>query len=506
MRLTSRILGLAVLVGLVAALALGAFAWHRQLPAALAGFAARTACGGVFIAGRPADEVVQHDLHALSVVLRAIDLRIDESRQRVSAALPGVETRYALFRPGQGCHLLPLEEVPEVAALEAAVEPRRRTNSLSGADTALRAQDLQPRSRAWPQGSGALPRDQWPHPVDAGMLERAVEQAFSAPAASSVRPGSPPGNGRGTRAVLVARDGRLLVERYAEGFDAHTPQLGWSMAKTVLGVLAWSRLQATAVDLRTPVVDLVTHVPRPQWVGEWRRDQRRLITIDQLLTMYDGLAHPSDHTRLFSELPELLWIEPDAGRFAGERESAHAAGVHWRYASAVTNLLSRVLRDRFAAHGDYLDFPVTGLFEPIGATTAQFEADHAGNLLGSSYLWASPQDWLRLGQVMLDDGRWGDRQVFAPGWLEYARAPRRDADGTPSPYGAQVWLTGESHALDCPTEARLPADGLVLTGAWGQVMGIFPAQRAVILRLGWKGPNDPASPCDFLADILEALH
>ena len=42
----------------------------------------------------------------------------------------------------------------------------------------------------------------------------------------------------GTRGIVVLRDGQLVGERYAAGFDAATPQLGWSMGKSVTSLLA----------------------------------------------------------------------------------------------------------------------------------------------------------------------------------------------------------------------------------------------------------------------------
>lgn len=504
MRSPSRLLGITVLMTVFVAATVAATALHRQWPAALAGFAARTVCGGVFIAGRPIDEVVQQDLQSLSVAMRLIEISADPDTQRVTATLPIAGSRHALYRPERGCTLLPPQEVPEVAVLAGSTRPQRE-DLLGGAAAALRSERLQPLEVPWPLGAGALPPAQWPDGVNADALNAAIGLAFASGSASSVRPGTESGKSKGTRAVLVALDGQLIAERYAPGFDARTPQLGWSLAKTVFGALAWARFQSQATDLRTPVVDLVSRVPRPRWVGEWKRDGRRAISLDHLFTMFDGLDHSADDAWLMSELPRLLWVVDDAGRFAGQRGLAHAPGEHWRYSSAVTNLLSRVLRDQFASDEDYLAYAGKTLFAPIGALSALFETDGAGNLLGSSYLWASPHDWLRMGQLLLQDGRWGDRTIFPGGWLEYATAYRVEADGRRSPYGAQAWLTGESSALRCGAGEQLPEDGLVATGVWGQILAIFPKRQIVILRLGWSAPAEPAAPCTFLAGVLGAL-
>ncbi len=39
--------------------------------------------------------------------------------------------------------------------------------------------------------------------------------------------------GPSMRAIVVVHKGRIIAERYGEGFDAQTPLVGWSMTKTV---------------------------------------------------------------------------------------------------------------------------------------------------------------------------------------------------------------------------------------------------------------------------------
>ncbi len=43
--------------------------------------------------------------------------------------------------------------------------------------------------------------------------------------------------------MVVVRGGQLVAERYADGFDADTPQLGWSMSKSVTNLLVGRLVQ-----------------------------------------------------------------------------------------------------------------------------------------------------------------------------------------------------------------------------------------------------------------------
>ncbi|MEZ5741044.1 MAG: serine hydrolase [Burkholderiaceae bacterium] len=502
MRLSPRAFGLAAISLLLMLGAAIAFAWHKQYPDSLSGLAAKTACGGVFIARRPLSAVVEQDLQTLSVAMRLITLTIDDRDQLAKATLPITGSRFAVYSPDRGCVLLPPGDVPEARALgpEPMVPTAHRPMRLAAADRATERPPL-----PWPQGSATAAPAQWPAAIDQAALGQAVDKVFAGPHASSVSPSASAARGPGTRAVLVVHEGRLLVERLADGFDSQTPQLGWSMAKTVLGVLAWMRFQELGIHFDSPVVAQMKRVPQPVWAGEWLRDGRAAITIDNLFTMHDGLDHASDSFSMLSDLPQMLWDTDNTASYAGNRTLAHPPGTYWRYASAVSLLLSRVLRDQFASDASYLRYPGEALFAPIGAQSATFETDGDGTFIASSYLWATPQDWARIGWLMLQDGRWGERQVFPKGWLDYARAHRTDSSGEVGPYGAQVWLTHDTKALNCPGSARLPPDGLMLTGAWGQVMGIFPSRQAVILRLGWTTDDASFNRCQWMSDILAAL-
>ncbi len=209
--------------------------------------------------------------------------------------------------------------------------------------------------------------------------------------------------------------------------------------------------------------------------------------------------------RPWSAVPRMLWREPDIASWASRAAIQAQPGTTWRYSSAVSNLLSRVLRDQFASDRSYWQYPVQALFDPIGMRSAVLETDADGTFIASSYLWASAQDWARLGQLILADGNWQGDQIVPPGWLAYALEGRTDTTGRRLPYGAQVWQSHDMASIDCPAATRLPPNGLLLLGHWGQVVGVFPSQAAVIVRLGWTADGEPWDRCSFLADILQAL-
>ncbi len=102
------------------------------------------------------------------------------------------------------------------------------------------------RQAEWPEGS-RVDTGHWPEGVDAAAAASAIEAIFSE---------TDPTRPRGGRALVVVYRGRIVAERYAPGFDAHMPLVGWSMSKTGTNALIglrvsdgkrWSRLSAQSL-------------------------------------------------------------------------------------------------------------------------------------------------------------------------------------------------------------------------------------------------------------------
>ena len=469
-------LALTVLLAALVLLALLTLQYFH-IPANAAGMAAKGVCSAAFVAGRPWQKMMAEDVLPASPVLRLIRIAVNENTRAVTGTFAGLFARTAVWLPDRGCVLDRAESSPPAAA---------RLNP--DAD------------KPWPQGEAPLPPAQWGTGVEVAVLQKVVDQVF-------VGAGDPLATN--ARGVAVIHKGRLLVLRTAPGFTAQTALHGWSMTKTVTGMLMHKMSVDTGLALDTPVVDAFsktpqTHVARePAWLADWRTDGRKGIKLSDLLYMRDGLASTEDY-QPWGSVPQMLWGTTDTAAFAADVPLEAAPGTRWRYLSATANLVSGVARGRFATDTEYWAYPAKVLFGPIGARTAVLETDASGNWVGSSYLWASAGDWGRLGLLMLNDGRWGDAQVLPPGWLRLAATPSTP-QGEGSGYGAQTWRYGDPTAGRCKGNPGVPADTLAMGGHWGQVVAMVPTRDAVIVRLGWTFKRDQFDTCAFIADVLSAL-
>jgi len=463
-----RVSGLLVALVVLASVALLYFG----IPQNAAGMAAKGICSAAFVAGRPWQKMLAEDVLPASPLLRLVSVAVDENARTVTAKFAGLFARQAALLPQRGCVL-------DVAAASASAPVAKRASPEAG--------------QPWPQGEAPLPVTQWGPGVDAAALQKVLDQAF-------VGAGDP--LAANARAVAIIHKGRLLVLRAAPGFSPGTALHGWSMAKTVNGMLMHKLAADTHLSLDSAVVDAFPQAREPAWVAAWRTDERQRIKVSDLLYMRDGLASTEDYDP-WGSVPNMLWGQPNVAAFAAASPTQAVPGTRWRYLSATANLMAGVARARFANDADYWAYPAKALFEPIGATSAVLETDSNGNWVGSSYLWASAGDWGRLGQLMLNDGRWGATQVLPPGWLQRA-ATASTPQGEGQGYGAHTWLIGNPVVGECRGHG-VPADALSMSGHWGQVVAVVPSREAVVVRLGWTFKRRQFDSCAFVAAVLKAL-
>lgn len=442
---------------------------YLGIPHNAAGMAAKGICSAAWVGGRPMANLMAQEVLPASPVLKAISITVDEARHTVTARFAGVVARRAALLKDRGC------------VLDAEPDPQ--------------AQPYQPyadRATPWPQGELALPPDQWGTGVDAEKLLRVADTVF-------VGAGDP--GAANARGFAVVHRGRLLVLRDAPGFAAGTALHGWSMTKTITGMLTHKLSAEAGLALDAPVVRAFPAGREPAWVAHWRTDSRKDIRVSDLLYMRDGLQTTEDY-QPWGSVPRMLWGAGDTAAWAAAHPLEVPAGTRWRYLSATANLLAAVDRGRFATDADYWAYPAKALFAPIGARSATLETDSQGNWVGSSYLWASVADWARLGELVLRDGTWGGVQVLPPGWLRRASTPSL-SEGPGQGYGAQSWLYGNREAGDCKAYPGVPQDTVAMGGHWGQMVAVVPSLSAVVVRLGWiHGPYDQ---CKLLSEVLSTL-
>ncbi|WP_234794676.1 serine hydrolase domain-containing protein [Xaviernesmea oryzae] len=415
----------------VVALFAGAAGWLAVAPPELLlvgdGYAAKIVCSNVFLAGRDADEVLAQDVQAPGhPLLRLIHVSVDRERKVVTARMFGFAAPgHAIYREGLGCTNV---SPGEFAAFPGNRSLRRRTPQ---------ADDSKP----WPDGSGARIEP---------VLQAVVEDDRLA--------------GPGIRAVLVLRNGVIVAERYGKGFAASTPLLGWSMAKTVTAAIIGLRVRDGAMALG-----------RADLLPDWRNDNRRRITLADLMAMQSGLAFNENYGSV-TDVTRMLFLENDMARFAAAHPLAADPGSQFSYSSGTAMVLSRLWMDSLPSPREALTYPRAQLFRPLGMASAVIEPDAHGTFVGSSYMYATARDWGRFAQLLVQGGQWKGEALLPPGYVEAMRQPTAASGGRYG--GGQVWTRPKDLA------GPYPEDSFWMRGHDGQSIMIVPSLGLVVLRMG----------------------
>lgn len=336
-------------------------------------------------------------------------------------------------------------------------------------------------SQARAPGSNAWPR--------AGLAEAGFAPDLGERLDAAVRDGRL----ENLHAVLVARSGRLVVERYWEGedeiwgrprgrvrFDAATLHDLRSVTKSVVGLLYGIALAEGAVP--PPEAPLLEQFPAyPELAREVLRSRMR---VEHALTMTlgtrwdEGLSYADPRN---SE--HAMELAPDRYRYALDRPMVAAPGERWTYNGGATALLGALIAK---GTGRSLDaYAAEALLEPLGITRAAWVRGADGRPVAASGLRLRPRDLARIGQLVLDRGRRGDRQIVPAAWLE--RSFRRHADAGELAYGYHWWLEGGQDG---------PPRWIAALGNGGQRLFVSPGLDMVVVVMAgnynrpdaWKVP------------------
>jgi CubicO group peptidase (beta-lactamase class C family) len=341
----------------------------------------------------------------------------------------------------------------------------------------------QPPGVAWPIASWP----QGPPDADAAALTRAQQELFL-----------PIGRGGvpDTRALLAVQGGRLVLERYADGFGPESRFRSWSMAKSVTQALVGILVREGRLELDAPA-------PVPAWGAAG--DPRGALTLRNLLNMTSGLDNADGDDGAQSFVARILFgdLSGDTASAAAQVSLAYPPGTHWAYSTGTTQIVSGILaREVGGGREGMRAFVERELATPLGAKSLLLEFDAAGTPLGGGYLFASARDWARLGTLYLRDGVWDGRRILPEGWVEFARMPA--PAGNNGTYGAGFWVNGEP-AGDQFRPLREGLDAFEMSGNAGQFVVIAPDRDLVVVRLGEMQRFTWPELSSTLSDLIAAF-
>jgi CubicO group peptidase (beta-lactamase class C family) len=306
-------------------------------------------------------------------------------------------------------------------------------------------------------------------------------------------------DGTYTDALVVLHDGRLVAERYGDGMTAATPHLLMSVSKSVVSCVAGALAGRGELDPGALVTDYVPEAASSGYAGATVRD---------LLDMRTGVAFRETYTALDAEVRvmerSMGWRPAEPGDPAGAypylltlgTEGPH--GGEFTYRSADTDMLGWVCE---RASGTRMADLISALiWRPVGAERdAEITCDPLGSAIHDGGVSATARDLARFGQMLIDDGAAGGRQVVPAGWLDDARAPGPGVREAFAATDNALALPGGWYRSKFWVIPGYDGPVLVCLGIHGQLIYADRAARTVVAKFSsWPDPQHTG----YLVDTL----
>ncbi|MGR3809977.1 serine hydrolase domain-containing protein [Jiulongibacter sp. NS-SX5] len=272
-----------------------------------------------------------------------------------------------------------------------------------------------------------------------------------------------------TRAFLLLKDGKLVIEEYQGedllGLQDFGKESQWYWASA--GKTLTSFLVGLAQEQGYLNIDNKTS----EYLGEgWTSmplEKENLITVKHQLTMTSGMD---------IEVDDPFCTEPKCFAYLAD------AGTRWEYHNGPYTILDEVITS--ATNQDFDSFFNENLRDKIGM-------DGKWRYVENNHVYFSTaRSMARFGLMILNDGKWGEEQIMQD--KSYLNAMKNTSQGINEAYGYLWWLNGKETGMVPGYQTVFnrwltpdaPQDMISALGLNGQILNIIPSENMIVIRMG----------------------
>jgi CubicO group peptidase (beta-lactamase class C family) len=211
--------------------------------------------------------------------------------------------------------------------------------------------------------------------------------------------------------LLASQRGQLTLEYYAPGVRATRLANIKSASKSIITTLVGIAIERGLIaGLDEPIA---------RWFPELRKDpdkRKQSITIEDLLTMRSGLQSTSgEHYGRW--VNSRNWVQ-----YALARPIVSHPGTSMEYSTGTSHVLSAILAK--ASGRSTHQFAIEVLARPLGISLSPWPRDPQGIYFGGNEMLMTPRQMIAFGELYLNRGRAGGRQVVSSEWVDASCTPR----------------------------------------------------------------------------------
>lgn len=263
-----------------------------------------------------------------------------------------------------------------------------------------------------------------------------------------------------TQSVVLIKDGYLIAEKYADGYDRESIATSWSMAKSFYASLIGISIEKGEIgSLDDKVSDYL----------DYFNEDRENITIREVLDMASGLENP-DHEH------EIMFFLDDHLAYAKEIKRDKEANTVFEYNNVNSLIIGDILLKATGKKSDVL--LKERVLDPIGTKNYTLWRDAAENVLSYCCIDMSARDYSRFGLLFSRNGDWNGQQIVPYDFVQETYNPRwttpsYHADMNSRDYGLHWWFSKNDE------EGKI----MNASGKFGQYIFIDQANDLIFTRV-----------------------
>ena len=237
-----------------------------------------------------------------------------------------------------------------------------------------------------------------------------------------------------TDSLLIAHKGKLIFESYFRRGRINYPHYQMSITKSYTAMAIGRAIQLghlTMQDLDKPVILFLKDL-KPEKLVPGAED----ITLHQVLQMTSGIRISAEDAAALRKTPKKLKGQGQIQAYLEHSKPISPAPREFKYQGADPSIAMQVLEA--VVPGSAHDFIRDELWRPIGVTHYQWQQDLSGLPKSAAGSSVQSRDMLKLGLLVLGDGKWKGQQLISADFVRRATSPIRKTRGESS-YGYFWW-------------------------------------------------------------------
>jgi CubicO group peptidase (beta-lactamase class C family) len=293
-----------------------------------------------------------------------------------------------------------------------------------------------------------------------------------------------------TRALIVLKDGKIVIEKYS-GKQLLNTTLDFTSSSNWYWASAGKTLTSALAGIAESQGQIEFDTRTSEYLGVgWTSltvDQENKITVRHQLTMTTGLDDGVDNPDCTDPSCLLYMAEP---------------GTRWAYHNAPYTLLDDVLTN---ATGQPLNEYLNETLKSKIGMDGQYLQTGDNNVY-----YSTARSMARFGLLLLNNGKWDQVQIIPDNYVELMTKASQVLNLS---YGYLTWLNGKESfmvpglqtLIPGPLSPNAPADMFAAMGKNGQLINVVPGENIVVIRMG-DDPDTGLVPFTFQDDLWEVLN